>query len=133
MKRRDIGGGYDLWERQGAQHVTPEERARIEADAAETLRQGAIAKDALIALIAADTDATQAWARTHEAYLQAVLEKFAAEGKADSIEARIAREALEEWGTVRAGRKPYADAYQTVEPTLYRRYFGIDPDTLEDV
>ncbi len=134
MGRTNIGGGYEAWEGQGAQHSTPEEQAAIRADAKATLRQHDRDKEALLALIAStDHDERQAWADAHEKYFSEYLSELAAKGEANSIAAEVATRGLDEWAQVRAGKQPYSGAYVEIDEARYRRYFGIDPRTLDDV
>jgi hypothetical protein len=134
MGRTNIGGSYEAWEGQGAQHSTPEEQAAIRAEAEATLRQHDRDKEALLALIASTHhDELHAWADAHVTYFSEYLSELAATGQANSIAADVARRGLDEWARVRAGKQPYSNAYVEIDEARYRSCFGIDPKTLDDV
>jgi len=72
---------YDMWDQHGAEHATPEERARMDAALANATREQIAAKTALEALVAQTRGEAPAelaaWADAHDAYLAAFLEDCA--------------------------------------------------------
>jgi hypothetical protein len=135
-----IALNYDFWERQGAQHASPEERARKAAEAAHAAREHAEAKAALEALVARTRATTPValaeWADAHDEYLAGFLEDDAARAKVDATGAMIASRERELWAEVRAGTRAFVDEnlfYVTDHLARYQRLFGIDRNTLANI
>lgn len=131
---------YDMWERWGSAHASPEQRATMNADFADALRGQTAAKTALGALVAATRAEAPAeiaaWADAHDAYLAAFLDDCVARGEPDGTAASVATRERAEWAEVRAGARAFVDEnlyYVTMNEQRYRRSFGIDPQTLERV
>jgi hypothetical protein len=131
---------YDMWERWGSQHATPDERATMNADLRQASAERSAAKSALEAFAkvtrAEAPSEMAAWAEAHEAYLAAFLEDCAARGESSSTAAEVAIRERAEWAEVRAGTRAFVDEnlhYVTEDADRYRRLFGIDPRTLDRV
>ena len=131
---------YDMWDRHGREHASPEQRATMDADFANASRERDAAKTALEALVAATRVEAPAeiaaWADAHEAYLAAFVDDCAAQGESDGTAVFVASRERAEWGEVRAGSRAFVDEnvfYVRLEVERYRRVFGIDPNTLETV
>ncbi len=131
---------YDMWERWGSAHASPEQRATMDAALAEASRDRLGAKTALEALAAATRSEAPAeiatWAAAHEAYLAAFLEDCVTRGEASGTAALVATRERAEWAEVRAGTRAFVDEnlhYVKDDAERYRRLFGIDPETLENV
>lgn len=131
---------FDMWDRWGSAHASPEERARRDADLANASQDQAAAKAALEALVVATRvdapDEIAAWADAHVEYLTAFLADRAERGEADSTAAFVATEERDAWAEVRAGTRLFVDEnvyYVTMHAERYGRLFGIDPQTLERV
>lgn len=131
---------YDMWDRWGSAHASPEQRATMDAEVAEASQQQSAAKTALLALVAATRAEAPAeiaaWVGAHDAYLAAFLDDCIARGESDSTAASVATRERAGWGEVRAGTRAFVDEnlyYVTMNAERYRRLFGIDPQTLERV
>jgi len=131
---------YDMWERWGAQHASPEERATRDADLAEASRERLAAKTGLEALVAVTRHEAPAeiaaWAGAHEAYLAAFLDDCVSRGESSGTASLVATREHAEWAEVRSGERAFVDEnlhYVTEDAERYRRLFGIDPQTLENV
>jgi hypothetical protein len=125
---------YDMWERWGSVHASPAERAAMEAELEESMRERAAAKlelEALVAATRADApDEIGAWAGAHDAYLAAFLDDCAERSESDGIGASVAIRERAAWAEVRAGTRTFVDEnpfYVTLNVDRYRRLFGIDP------
>lgn len=125
---------YDMWDRQGAQHASAEERTRMETDAATATRERDAAKAALEQLVArarAESPAdVAAWADAHDAYLAAFIAECAAKGEADGTAAKVAADERAGWREVRDGKRAFVDEnvfYVTLNADRYRSLFGVDP------
>jgi hypothetical protein len=128
---------YDFWERGGAEHASPWQRATMAAELADASRTRAAARTSLDALVAATRSsspaAIAAWADAHDAYLTAFLDECASRGEAGDTAASVATRERTEWAEVRAGTRAFVDEslfYVTLNAECYRRLFGIDPQTL---
>ena len=125
---------YDMWDRHGREHASPEQRATMEADFANASRERDAAKTALEALVVATRAESPteivAWADAHDAYLAAFVADCLARGESGGTAAFVARRERAEWGEVRAGTRAFVDEnvfYVTLDAERYRRLFGIDP------
>lgn len=129
---------YDMWDRHGREHATPEQRATMDADFANASRERDAAKTALAALVAATRVESPAeiaaWADAHDAYLAAFVADCAARDESGGTAAFVASRERAEWHEVRDGTRAFVDEnvfYVTLDAERYRRLFGIDPQTLE--
>lgn len=136
-----IAGGillnYDMWERWGAAHASPEERAKMDAEFSVASRDHGAAKIALETLVIAtraDAPAELAtWAELHDLCLAAFLDDCTARGESEGTAAFVARGERAQWAEVRAGARSFVDEnhyYVTMNAERYRRLFGLDPQTL---
>lgn len=128
---------YDMWDRYGSAHATPEERASWDADfaAASNVRTAArTALEALVAAMRAEAPAEiTAWADAHDAYLAAFLGECEA-NEAERTAIFVATNERAEWADVRAGTRAFVNEnvyFVRMNVERYRRLFGIDPTTLE--
>jgi len=131
---------YDMWDAHGRAHASAEQCATMEADLANASRERSAAKAALEALVArtrAEAPAEiAAWADAHDAYLAAFVDDCVARGESGDTAASVAIRERAEWAEVRAGTRELVDEnlfYVTLDAERYRRWFGIDPQTLEHV
>jgi hypothetical protein len=124
---------YDMWDRHGREHASPEQRATMEADFANASRERDAAKAALEALVVATRAESPteivAWADAHDAYLAAFVDDSIARGESGGTAVFVASRERAEWGEVRAGTRAFVDEnvfYVTRDAGRYRRLFGID-------
>ena len=129
-----ISLNFDMWERWGEQHATPEQAEAMRAEFARATSDREAATAALEALVAktrAEAPAEiAAWADAHDQYLAAFLE----ECKPDDTGAFVAKRERAEWAEVRSGTRTFVDEnvfYVTDNPHRYRRLFGFDPRALD--
>jgi hypothetical protein len=139
-KAGNIELSYDMWERWGSQHASPEEREAMQVAMRAASRERSTATPALEALVATTRreapSEVAAWAGAHEAYLAAFLEDCAARGESAETAAHVANRERAEWAEVRAGTRAFVEEnvfYVSEDAARYRQLFGIDPKTLEDV
>lgn len=128
---------YDMWERHGAEHATPEQRVTWEADLANAMAERDTARAALEALVErtrAEAPAEIiAWADAHDAYLAAFLQDLAAGGESAGTAASVATDERAAWAEVRSGTRTLVDEngfYVTRNEERYRTLFGIDPKSV---
>ena len=121
--------GYDRW---GAQHDTPENRAKMEADAARSGTEHAAVVAELGALVARlrseDPAAIERWADLHCELLRAFVATCAgaAASSHEAIGAMVANEEIEGWAAVKRGEKPFVEEnlyYVTVDRARYAAAF----------
>lgn len=129
----NVALNYDMWERWGAQHTTPEEAARMHADFARAMGDREAARTALEALVArtrAEAPAEiAAWAAAHDAYLAAFLRSCT-----DGTAIMVAQRERGEWAEVRDGARAFVEEnvfFVTSDAARYRRLFGIDLHEVE--
>jgi hypothetical protein len=135
-----IALNIDMWQQYAGSNAPPQKHAEIEAELAEASRQRAAAKTALDELVARTRAEApgelEAWALAHDAYLCWFLDECAKRGESDGLGAFVATRERAEWAEVRAGTRAIVDeslSHVPIDPDRYRRYFGIDPRTLERV
>ena len=126
---------HDMWTDRAKEFATPDEIARMDADAAQATGALAACEPALVTLVATTrTDAPDelaAWVEAHDAYLVEFIADCSARGYA--IDFPTAARA--QWADVRAGMRAYVvdtgGVTETVPVTMdrYRTLFGIDPTT----
>ncbi len=138
-RKRRLGGellsfdGYDRW---GAQHDTPENRAKAEADAARARTEyDAIVKqlgELVVGLRTQDPRAIERWADLHCELLRAFEATCAGadESSHASTGAFVAKEEIEGWTAVKRGEKAFVDEnvyYVAIDRERYVAAFGFEP------
>ncbi len=138
-RKRRLGGqllsfdGYDRW---GAQHDTPENRAKMEAEAASAQAEHAAVVKELGELVARvrkeDAAAIDHWADLHCELLRAFEATCAGadESSHASTGAFVAKEEIEAWAAVKRGEKAFVEEnvyYVAIDRERYVAAFGIEP------
>jgi hypothetical protein len=127
---------YDMWDRWGSVHASPEQRAEMERGFGAAIAERVEAVNALTALVAKlraeAPESVAAWCDAHVAHLSSFIEECAK--KPDDSHAQTgkftAEGELAGWAEVRRGERAYVDEnfyYVSRDPELYRALFGIDP------
>lgn len=137
-QKRRLGGallsfdGYDRW---GAQHDTPENRARVETDAAHAQAEHVAVVEQLVALVARlrteDPAAIERWADLHCELLRAFVAtcEGAEQGSSAAVGAFVANEEMAGWGAVKRGEKAFVEEngfYVSVDRARYAAAFGVE-------
>jgi hypothetical protein len=124
---------YDRW---GAANDTPENRARMEAQAAaaEAGRSAAVAElESRVRDLRRDAPGVVArWADLHDEYLRRFIESLGTppENTFESTAKYVAAEERDAWRAVERGEKPFVDEnvyYVKIDPARYAAVFGFDP------
>ena len=125
--------GYDRW---GAANDTPENRARMEAQAAaaEVERRAAVADlESRVEELRRDApDVVARWADLHDEYLRRFIESLGTppESSFESTAKYVASEERDAWRAVKRGEKAFVDEnvyYVNIDPARYTAVFGFDP------